>query len=290
MGRDWIMLGLAAWVAACDKGATAPKPPKDVVAWVNGKPITATEVELRRMGRARPGVERATPETPEEALEALVLQELQAQRALELGLDNDESFQLAQQKAEAQLREVRRRELAKLYRSKELLDKIVVTEDEARRYFEANHARVKAELKVHQLILKGRPAADAAAAAIAQGKPFEEVAAAQLSVLPPGDKPWELPPLSWEQVPSQWWDAIDKLNEGQVTAPIAGPDDRFWIIKLIQRTENPAVTLEVALPKVQAMVKSDKFEQRRDQLDQQLVQKARVQRLPPIAQPAIPAP
>lgn len=204
---------LAPLLFACTDAARAPK---DVVASVNGKPITATEIELRQAGKA-------TAETQAEARDALVLLELQAQRAVELGLDADEGFQAAQQRAEAQLREARRRELAKLFRTKEVLDKIVVSDDDARRYFEANRARVQTQLTVHQILVNGRAAATAAAAELAAGKPFEEVAAALLPI------------------------------------------------------QIPAATPEAAVTRIQAVARSLKFEERRDQLDKQLRARAAIQ-------------
>jgi hypothetical protein len=176
--------------------------------------------------------------------------------------------------------------LAKLYRSKEVLEKSAVSDADARRYFDANTARVQSEFKVMQILVRGQAAIDAAAAALAQGKDFAEVAAAQFPELTPGQAPWDLPQLTWEQVPSQWWPELDKLEVGKVSAVIPAPGERFWLIKLVERRANLATTFEVAKPRIQALLKSARYEERRAQLDQELRAKAKVERLqPPVSGP-----
>lgn len=291
MTRQLLVAGLvaAAALASCERTSSQPTPalPKDTLAAVNGQPITEYELQLRL--RASPGAkpgERPAAETRQAALDAIVLQELQAQRALELGLDAEPSFREQMWQVEAQLREVRRRELAKLYRTKEVFEKSVVTVEDARRYFDENTARVQMEVRVLQIFVRGRPAADQAAAALAKGAPFEEVAAAQFSQLPPNEKPWALPVLAWDQVPPQWWADLDRLQVGGVSGILAAPGDRYWIIKLVEKRQQPALTFEAAMPRIQALLKSDKFEERRDQLEKELRGKAKIELFQPAPGPS----
>lgn len=257
-------------------------PPRDTLVLVNGKPITDFEVglRLRGPGAKQPG-EAPTPEDKQAALDALVLQELQAQRAVELGLDADPGYQETMRQLEAQLREARRKELAKLYRAQEVFEKSAVSDEVAKRWWDAHTARAQTELKVLQILVKGRPAAAAADAALAKGDAFEQVAAAQFGDLPEGMKPWELPVLTFDQVPPQWWGAVDTLEPGKVSASIAAPGDRFWIIKLLEKKQNAALTFEAAKPRIQAQLKSDSFEARRAQLETELRSRAKIELLTP---------
>lgn len=269
-------------LASCERASSPPAParPKDTLAAVNGQPITEFELQLRlRSAGAKPGDSLA--DSRQAALDALILQEMQAQRALELGLDADPGFQAQMRQVEAQMREVRRRELAKLYRTKEVFEKSVVTDEDARRYFDENTARVQTEVHVQQIMVRGRAVADEAAAALAKGTSFEEVAAAQFHELPPGEKPWTLPILSWDQVPPQWWAELDRMQVGEVSGVLAAPGDRYWILKLLEKRQNPALTFEAAKPRIEALLKSDKFEERRSRLEQELKAKAKIELFQP---------
>jgi len=54
--------------------------------------------------------------------------------------------------------------------------------------------------------------------------------------------PWDLGYLRWSQIPPFWQESIDRLKPGQVSDIIKGPNERFWVIKLIDRSEDPDIT------------------------------------------------
>ncbi len=268
-----LHLVLAAGAVSCSqRPAAAPPspPPSDVVATVNGKPITETELKLRLRGDGHGAALTDSPETRQAVLDALIAQELFAQKAAEVGLDGDPQYRQEVQRLEAQLRDVRRRELSKAYLTKEVWGKAEVTDADAKKYFDENAAHIRTELRVLQILKKGRAAMEPVLQALAAGKPFEEVAAAQFPALPDGQKPWETPPLAWQQVPAAWWAEIDKLQPGQVSGPIAGPADRVWVLKLLARTEKPDVTFDSVKEALKAYLRSATLDGARERALQQL--------------------
>lgn len=266
-------------VAGCECRKPAPGPSvlgSETRAVVNGTPITGDEVAMHLTGRfgiGKPG----DPATPAEALEDLVSEELLAQRALELGYQAEGSEVDAGAPADARTRDRRRASLAKQLRMKELLLKTAVGPEEVRAWFDANAARVQSELQVQQLNVQGREAGNAALAALAGGKSFEEVAAARVRDAGPQPAPWAAQKLGWSEVPPPWWPELDKLQAGQNSGLIAYQRDSFWIIKLVERKQDPAVTFEAVAPAIHATLLAAKFEERRDHLLKELRAKAKIE-------------
>ena len=57
---------------------------------------------------------------------------------------------------------------------------------------------------------------------------------------------------------------------------IRGPNKRFWIIKLIDKREDPATTLESSKPMIVAVLKNAKFEELREKTERDLRTKATI--------------
>lgn len=284
---SWLLAAVA--MTSCERTPVSrpPPPPKDVLAKVNGRAITDFEVTLRlRTASPHQGAPvELTPEARKGALETIILQEVLAQRAVELGLDQDPTWQEEERKLEAQVNEARRQGLTRLFLAKEVQAKAAVTDADARRYFDDNRARVQTELRVSQVLRKGRASIDQAAAALAQGTPFDEVAGEGFPPQLAAQKPWELPPLAWQQVPVQWWGVVDVLQPGQLSGVIAGANDRFWIIKLLERRDNAAMTFELARAGIGEILQGDKQQAARERTERELRAKARVEYLTPAPAP-----
>lgn len=264
-------------------GATGP-----VVATVNGAPITQFELGVQL--RAHPARKDTPPaEAQREALEELVRLELYAQKAVELGLDKDPAFLTEAARVEAQVRAARRTELARLYRFREVLEKAMPGADEVRAAFDANPKRFRSTVRVGQLVLKGRAGLEAARARLAAGESFEAVARSLLGTVPEGTRPWELPAMAWAEVPPSWWPALERLEPGQVSEPIAQPNDRFVVLQLLERGEGPEVNFEQVRPVLEAALKVERAEARRVETEQALRTAAKVEvMLPPAPPPPAP--
>lgn len=212
-----------------------------ILATVNGVPITEHDVNLN-LKRVAHG-EKASPEATQNILKNLVSNELVYQQSLELGLDNNPEYRRKLYEADAQLRDYKRKEISSLYREY-IKDKAVVTDSEAKEYFEKNSKKIQTKVHLGQIYYKGDEARIAEDYKdLKSGKSFEKVASRRFPNLPKGMKdPWDLGVLHWSQIPAVWQESIDRLKPGQVTDIIKGPNERFWVIKLIDRTVDPNIT------------------------------------------------
>ena len=224
-------------------GGTAPPragaAPTGVLVTVNG--VALTEDDLR-VGSRQEGHGEA-PAAP--AVDALVMQELVYQRALALGLDQDPGYRKRRQEIDAQANAQKRRELGEVFFKREIVGKIEISDDEARRFYETHSKDLEAEVHVQQIMRRGQDEAKATLAELDHGRPFDEVAAAAFGgKVPEGQKPWDLGYLKWPQLPGAWRGVVDRLAPGQTSTLIAGPRERYWIVKVVGRRPDPTASFE----------------------------------------------
>jgi hypothetical protein len=272
-------------LVACERNKTPPPtvtPPSvatlgsEVRATVNGVPITGLEIGARLAGAAMGASgEKANASQQRSALEQAIDEELLAQRALELGYQPQQPGDGDGGVPDAKTRESHRHDLARQFRMKELLEKTVVTPEETRAWFDANLARLQSELQVQFIIVQGKATGDVVLASLARGQSFDEVALAQFPRAP-DPKPWAVQPMSWFQVPPPWWTELDKLEPGKTSGLIADQGDRYWIVKLVERKKNTAITFEASEPPIAASLRATKFEARREEVLKELRAKARI--------------
>jgi len=247
-----------------------------VLATVNGTPITEADVRYasqRRVGHQSNG----TSTDPTQVLEGTIAQELIYQRALELGLDADPSYQTGLRQLEAQVNAFKRKKMAALYHQREVVAKASVSDEEARAYFEQHAAQIRTEVNVWQILRRDESQIEQIHKDLAQGLPFEDVAAKHFPTVPPtARKPWELGYLRWEQIPESWRDVVYGLSAGEASGVIRGPNNRFWIIKLVDKRDNPAITYEAVKPRIMKMLTNEKVQRLSDQSNRVLREKAQI--------------
>lgn len=262
--------------AAHDAGGRSANPAGDVLATVNGVPITELDVRLKIRSRGT-HVRGIEPEQRGNVVETIIREELMRQRAVELGLDDDAGYREKRRPLEAQIDAFDRKELAGILLQNEIAAKTEVSTDEVRRYFESDGARIRTELHVWQILQRTEAAIDQAQREIIQGASFEEVARKQFPELPDAvPRPWDLGYLKWKQVPEAWRDAVYDMKPGDVSDVIAGPGGRFWLIKLIARREDPEATLDRLAPVIVEILKEEKAEALRVATETELREAAHV--------------
>lgn len=243
--------------------------PGKVLATVNGVPITEYDLRqvLRRSAHGEEGV--GSSDVP---LQTLVREEIVAQDARRLGLDRDPEYAKKVAEIEAELRAFERERLAVLYR-RHVSNQASVEDSEVEAYFRENAERIRARVRVWQIFSKGgsgplqKDEQDLKA-----GVPFEAVASRRFPKLPEGLKtPWDLGYLHWSQVPEAWREALDRLQPGQTSGIIDGENNRAWIIKLIDRSVDPAITFDTEKDRIVAVLKT----QKEDGLYREMLQQAR---------------
>lgn len=246
-----------------------------VLATVNGVPITENDVKrsLRRVAHG----ETLNPEATQNILQTLVRNELIYQQSLELGLDKNPEYRKKLFEAEAQLRDYQKQEMFTLYRE-HIRDKAVVTDSEAREYFEKNSKRIQTKYHVWQIYYKGegnRIAEDHKD--LKSGKPFEKVASRRFPNLPKEMKaPWDLGNLYWSQIPESWQGSIDRLDPGQVSDIMKGPNDRFWVIKLVDKAVDPKITFDTEKGKIVEVLQKQKADALYDTMLGQMRAKSKI--------------
>lgn len=140
-----------------------------------------------------------------------------------------------------------------------------------------NAARIRTERHVWQILRRREGLLEQDLNDLEQGTSFEEVARKRFSRLPKtGGAPWDLGYLKWNQVPEPWRNVVYDLKKDQMSGIIRGPNKRFWIIKLIDKREDPATTLESSKPMIVAVLKNAKFEELREKTERDLRTKATI--------------
>jgi hypothetical protein len=183
-------------------------------------------------------------------LQTLVRNELIYQQALELGLDNNPEYRRKVSVAEAQLRAFKSQQIAAFHRE-HVRNKAVVTEAEAR-------------IAEDHKDLQG-------------GKPFEKVAAKRFPALPKGMKvPWDLGYLYWFQIPPSWHGVVERLEPGQSSGIIKGPGGRFWLVRLVDKKVDPAVTFDTEKAKIVEILQSRKSEELHETMLGQMRTKSKI--------------
>ena len=246
-----------------------------ILATVNGVPIT--EEDVKRGSKRIVHGEKVHPEATGNILETLVRNELVYQQSLELGLEKNPEYRRKVNEFEAQLRTFQRQEMAALHREY-ILSKAVVTDSEAREYFEKNSKRFQTKFHVWQIYYRGEEARIAEDYRdLKSGTSFEKVASRRIPNLPKGmQAPWDLGYLYWTQLPPPWQDIIDRLEPGQVSEIIKGPNERFWVIKLVDKMVDPNITFDTEKGKIVEVLRKQKADELYETMLSQMRTKSKI--------------
>lgn len=251
------------------------KPIDTVLAIVNGTPIVEADVRFA-LNSSGHNKNEVPPAHRTNVLEAIVRRELLRQRAVELGLDANRSYQEKLRRMDARINAFKRKELSDLL-WREIAGSAEISEAEVKRYFAENAAQIKTELHVWQILRRREGSIEQDLNDLEQGTSFEEVARKRFSRFPKaGGAPWDLGYLKWNQVPEPWRNVVYDLKKDQMSGIIRGPNQRFWIIKLIDKREDPATTLESSKPTIVAVLKNVKIEELREKTERDLRTKATI--------------
>ena len=279
----WLVaLSLLVWslvLTGCDKpkvgsGEGAEK----VLAVVNGRPITALEVDSRLMGghgstannSLRPG-----------ALDKLIEEELLVRYGEEQGLDQDKKFQKMVQETKLRLEATSRRELTRRVFNHEMTKIKPATDEELKAYFEAKKERIQTALHLANIPFRDRAEAEAALVKIKNGENFETIASLSSPNHKPGKdgkKPWDLGLLEWYRIPPEWEDALYALQPGEVSGVVEGARIGTRIFKLIKREPRPNLDFNGVRPALQNRMREKKHMEMRESLIKRLKEDAKIER------------
>lgn len=212
------------------------------LATVNDTEITEADLNFRLRGAHGREV---PPEMKQRVLQELIDQELLYQQGLTLNLDKDRKYRDAVRQMELRTEHFRRTELARRVYNREIAAKVEVSEEEARKYYQENFAKIRTEVHLAQMGFTNKAQAKRALDELATGASFEDLAKKKYGKLPARKKPpWDLGYLRWNQIPADWQEAVYRLKEGEVSGIIAVKKKRIRIIKLINKREIPTSDFE----------------------------------------------
>jgi peptidyl-prolyl cis-trans isomerase C len=276
----FLLLTALTWTAVPTMAyAQQGKPPAqaavNVLATVNGKPITSADVQFALKG-AGTHQGQETPSDSKAVLDNLILQELIYQNAKQLGIDADPAYQEDLRRIETEVMAFKRKKLTEVFLRKNTQN-IQISDAQARAYFNANAAQFRTVYSLSQILRRNEGLIKEDLKELEQGAPFEKVAAKQYPNLPSGvNAPWILGDLHFKQLPSEWKSVVSGLKKGQHSDIIRGPNNRFWIIKLNDKREDKTVSFETAKPMIIQMMKEEKAHQSREALIRDLRNKAKI--------------
>ena len=177
---------------------------------------------------------------------------------------------------EARVNAFKRKALSELF-WREMASRVNVSDAEAKAYYTEHAARVRSEVHVWQLLWRDEASALRASSDLRAGISFAELARRRFSKLPEkSGSPWDLGYLRWKQVPQPWQNTLKEMAVGDVSEIIRGPNKRFWIIKLVDRRENPDITFESIRSVIIEVLRSAKIETLRERINRELRAKANI--------------
>lgn len=252
----------------------------DVIARVNGVPITEMDLKLKLENDSHEAVPSA--ERRGTVLQSLIQREVLAQKARAEGLDKDPKYMAMRRLKEAQMGAFERQELAELLLAREAEKRSAPTEESARAFFAANEQHIRTRVHVMMILRRSEAAIIEARSAIDRGKSFEEVAESLLpGGLPEGKKPWDLGYLSFQQVPAPWRETVYDLKPGEMSGVLRGPNERFWLVKLVESRVDPDVTFESARAAIESDMAVNRVQRTREELQKELLLGARIEMVKP---------
>jgi hypothetical protein len=263
-------------MVSCDRDQPSPVLGEGVLATVNDVPVTEADIRFASARTGAHGTEGA-PTEKKEVLEDIIQQELAYQRAVELGLDRESAYQEQLAKIEAQVSAFKRSKLSAAFFQQEVAKRAAVSDEEARDYFERNAVQLRTEMHVWQILRRDSNSIEQALHDLVGGIPFQEVAGKGFPELPNLDrKPWDLGYLKWSQIPEAWRKVIQGLKIAETSDIIRGPNNRFWIIRLVDMRENPAIVFGDAEPEIMKILRNEKQQKLQQEIQHELREPARI--------------
>ncbi len=229
----------------------APAVTGAVLATVNDRALTEEELALQPAAKGHPG---AAEESKAAILEAMITEELAAQKARELGLKPDARGQQEIERAQAELAVVQRRALADAWYAQQAEKAAQVSDAELQQYYQAHAQELRRQVHVYMSLKRSEAEVGALKAELSQGKTLEEVLKGPQGEGRPYDQGW----LSYPQLPPQWRPVLAKLKPGEVSGVIAGDHGRFWLIQLVEEREGPELSFEAEKPVLRQVLAAER--------------------------------
>src|SRR3972149_10022650 len=277
MRKDFLLrvlccLLLLLSVTACKQKEEARKTTGGpIVAKINDKEITLSEFTERI--KEYPALAHSgemTEETKKGFLDNLIVRELIFQEALRLGIDKDkETIDF--------IEEMKKRVLVDRFFKKEVDQKVQVSEEETKKFFDENLEETKNpdEVRASHILLKTREEAEMVLKKVKQGAKFEDLA--KKFSTDPGSKDTggDLGFFSQGMMVPEFDSVAFKLKVGEVS-DIVQSRFGFHIIKLLEKKEGKQKSVEESKPEIEKKLLGQKRKDKFDTLVADLKAKAKI--------------
>lgn len=236
-----VLMGMVLLVSGCKKEQTVSYNRGEVVAQVNDAAITKTYFDkkfeaIKSLLKETQGenAEMDTAAIKKGLLDQLVRTEMLAQEAKKRGMDKERDFQETMQAIERDL-------LAQAMYAKLLRD-VTVTSEEVERFYTERKDQLKSplEIKVREIVTKTKGEAEQILSRALQGEKFSTLAE-QYSIADSAKKGGQLdsfktddPELDKRKFP-KFLNMVFSLEKGDVSSPIQGPDNNYYLVKVEDR-------------------------------------------------------
>ena len=277
MRKDFLLrvlccLLLLLLVTACKQKEEARKTTGGpIVAKINDIEITLSEFteRIKEYPALAHGGEM-TEETKKGFLDNLIVRELIFQEALRLGIDKDkETIDF--------IEEMKKRVIVDKFFKKEVDQKIQVSEEEIKKFFDKNLEETKSpdEVRASHILLKTREEADMVLKKVKQGAKFEDLA--KKFSTDPGSKDTggDLGFFSQGMMVPEFDSIAFKLKVGEVS-DIVQSRFGFHIIKVLEKREGKQKNIDEAKPEIQKKLLTKKRKEKFDTLVADLKSKAKI--------------
>ena len=204
----------------------------EVLVIVNGEEITISEYndKLKRLSNYEKARYRGE-EGHRKFLEALIQQKVMVQKAREMGLDKNDEVQT---KIVSLMKEVTERVLIEALIKQEILDKVVVTDEEAKAYYDEHKEEFKdkEKVKIRQIIAATEEEAQEILQELENGADFAELASRKSNNQSGGDPGY----IERGKMPAVLENIYFSLEVGEISDAVK-TNQGYYIVKLEGKKE-----------------------------------------------------
>ncbi|MDD5495503.1 MAG: peptidyl-prolyl cis-trans isomerase [Candidatus Omnitrophica bacterium] len=251
------VIGVSLWTGCVKK----PSPDDKVLAEVSSKFITVNDLK-KRISKLPPYYQDIINKNKKKFLDETIVEILFYEEAIRKGLDRDKEFKEIMYEAKKKIL------IAKLIKT-EVEDKITVSDEEARKFYEANKENFKSpELwRASHILVATEGEAKEIQNELAKGASFEELARTR-SMDATASRGGDVGYFRMGQVVPEFEKAALKLKPGEVSG-IVQTQFGYHIIKLTDKKEPGVETYD----KVKQAIEDELKKRRRSELFDELVEK-----------------
>ena len=178
-------------------------------------------------------------ENQEKALDDFIVEELLYEKGLKIGLDKDPGYQAIIDRMEHQLAHAKRVEMTRRVYNTQIAAKVEITNSQAKNFYDQNADRIATELHLGVILFSSKERAEEAQKKIRGGATFESIAREVMGTQgPAGKEPGDLGFLSWDRIPSDFFEAVYKLKPGEVSGVVSSKRTGYQIFKLFEVRKN----------------------------------------------------